>query len=217
MLKDLKVSVWVDTLTGCLSCLSKEPIPIFWRHGPLRLRISSLCCARGLSSVGVFLWTCRCTRQWEMIKDGQMWFKDRRFLSTIKEFRYIEVQRRTGLACKWRLMSDHLVFKVMKSECCQSTSPVLCLQEFPCCFTTFQRLLVVKEYTLKRCNSLQERKWNRRWRLDAIWQVRPSLWRVPLRATSLQRLDFWQNCANMKQNSMHSSSMLIQRSLHING
>ncbi len=63
MLKDLKVSVWVDKLTGCLRRLSKEPIPIFWRHGPLRLRISSLCCARGLSSVGVFLWTCRCTRQ----------------------------------------------------------------------------------------------------------------------------------------------------------
>lgn len=132
-------------LTGCLCCLSKEPIPIFWRHGPLRLRISSLCCARGLSSVGVFLWTCRCTRQSEMIKDGQMWFKDRRFLLTIKEFRYIEVQGRTGLACKWRLMSDHLDFKVMKSECHQSTSPVLCWQEIPCCFTTFQRLLVVKD------------------------------------------------------------------------
>ncbi len=35
----------------------------------------------------------------------------------------------------------------------------------------------------------EERKWNRR--LDEIWQVRRSLWRVPLRATSLQRLDFW--------------------------
>lgn len=114
MLKDLKVSVWVDTLTGCLCRLSKEPIPIFWRHGPLRLRISSLCCARGLSSVGVFLWTCRCTRQWEMIKDGQMWFKDRRFLSTVKEFRYIEVQGRTGFSCK--LNADEWSFGFQSDE-----------------------------------------------------------------------------------------------------
>ena len=53
-------------------------------------------------------------------------------------------------------MSEHLDFKVVKKKCHQSTSPVLCLKEIPCCFTIFKRLLVVKDYTLTRGNSLQE-------------------------------------------------------------